>query len=89
MIKKDAHVAKFDDFSQIVTLIDILSLLKSKHTKEPPVRAHQTLTFALFCVLIAEISKKMGTKRAYKVSMIGGCVFSGPPCNKMRVFGNF
>ena len=33
--KKDAHVAKFDDFSQIATMIDILPLLKSKHNKEP------------------------------------------------------
>ena len=49
----------------------------SQNIIKNPVRAHQTLRFALFCVLIAEISKKMGTKRAYKVSMMGGAFFLG------------
>ena len=60
--KKDAHVAKFDDFSQIATMIDILPLLKSKYTKdlcESTPKSYICFVLSIDCWKYQKIGTKM------------------------------
>ena len=62
LIQKCAHFVKLNNFVTNLsndlhfTTFEVKTLLKT------PVTAHQSLTFALFCQLIAENFKKIGTK---------------------------
>ena len=59
------------------TTFEVKTLLKT------PVTAHQSLTFALFCQLIAQNFQKIGTKMDLQSIYDRGCVFSEPPCKQL------
>ena len=54
--EEDANFVKVNDFFTNFTTFEVKTLLKTLVT------APQSLTFALFCQLIAENFKKIGTK---------------------------